>query len=64
MTISQDTTIQAYQLRKGGAPARYMVLFDGKWRRVYCAIFSNIGTCYIGDYFKKQGEIITVGDIS
>ena len=45
-------------------PTRYMVRFNGKWRRVYCAIFSNSGTCYIGDYFKKSGEVITVGDIS
>ena len=22
--------------------------YNGKWRRVYCAIYSNIGTCYIG----------------
>jgi len=25
-----------------------MVQYRGKWRRVYCCIFSNIGTCYIG----------------
>ena len=25
-----------------------MVKFNGKWRRVYCCIYSNIGTCYIG----------------
>lgn len=25
-----------------------MVKFEGRWRRVYCCIFSNIGTCYIG----------------
>lgn len=25
-----------------------MVRYNGKWRRVYCAIYSNIGTCYIG----------------
>jgi hypothetical protein len=29
-------------------PTRYMVRYNGKWRRVYCAIYSNIGTCYIG----------------
>jgi hypothetical protein len=22
--------------------------YNGKWHRVYCAIYSNIGTCYIG----------------
>ena len=25
-----------------------MVKFNGRWRRVYCRIYSNIGTCYIG----------------
>jgi len=29
-------------------PTRHMVRYNGKWRRVYCAIYSNIGTCYIG----------------
>ena len=29
-------------------PTRYMVRHNGKWRRVYCCIYSNIGTCYIG----------------
>lgn len=45
-------------------PTRYMVLLNGKWRRVYCCIFSNVGTLYIGDFFKNTGEVITVGDIS
>ena len=34
-------------------PTRYMVKFNGKWRRVYCAIFSNVGTTYIGG---RNGE--------
>ena len=29
-------------------PTRYMVKFNDKWRRVYCCIFSNSGTLYIG----------------
>ena len=29
-------------------PTRSMVRFNGKWRRVYCCIYSNAGTCYIG----------------
>ena len=29
-------------------PTRWMVRFNGKFRRVYCAIYSNNGTCYIG----------------
>jgi hypothetical protein len=29
-------------------PTAYMVEVNGKWRRVYCKIYSNIGTLYIG----------------
>ena len=29
-------------------PSRYMVQINGKWRRVYCRIYSNIGTLFIG----------------
>lgn len=29
-------------------PTTQMVKYNGRWRRVYCCIFSNIGTCYIG----------------
>lgn len=28
-------------------PTRYKVYFSGKWRRVYCRVYSNIGTLYI-----------------
>lgn len=28
-------------------PTSRMVRWKGIWRRVYCVIFSNIGTCYI-----------------
>jgi len=45
-------------------PTRYMARLNGKWRRVYCCIFSNSGTLYIGELFKKSGEVVTVGDIS
>ena len=32
-------------------PTRYMVQLPGspRWRRVYCAIWSNAGTCYVED---------------
>ena len=30
-------------------PTRYMVRFANKWRRVYVAVWSNSGTCYIGN---------------
>lgn len=29
-------------------PTEYMVLLNGKWRRVHCRIYSNAGTCFIG----------------
>jgi len=32
-------------------PTQTMVLVNGKWRRVYCRIYSNSGTCYIGKNF-------------
>lgn len=34
----------------------WMVLLDGRWRRVYCRIFSNSGTLYI--IWKKEEYII------
>lgn len=38
-------------------PTRYMVHHNGKWRRVYCCCFSNVGRLYIG---KLSSEAITV----
>lgn len=38
-----------------------MVKFNGKWRRVYCCIFSNVGTCYIGK-LSTVGENLIVRD--
>lgn len=28
-------------------PTAHMVRVEGKWRRVYCAVYSNSGTCYV-----------------
>ena len=28
-------------------PMVYMVRLNGRWRRVYCCIYGNSGTCYI-----------------
>jgi hypothetical protein len=25
----------------------YMIKYNNRWRRVYCACFSNVGTCYV-----------------
>jgi hypothetical protein len=58
-TIELETKIQPLWWQERGLsftatgygkriPTSYCVRFNGKWRRVYCAIYSNIGTCYIG----------------
>ena len=31
----------------GKIPTEYMVFIANKWRRVYCRIYSNAGTCYV-----------------
>lgn len=40
-------------------PTRWMVLLNGRWRRVYCRTYSNSGTCFLGD-LPKIGERIIV----
>ncbi len=40
-------------------PTRYIVKFNGKWRRVYCRIYSNSGTLFIGQ-LKTVGERLIV----
>ena len=37
-------------------PTQYMVFIDAKWRRVYCRIYSNIGTLYV--LINKERVII------
>ena len=32
-------------------PTRYMVRYNGRWRRVYCITYSNNGTLFIGNKF-------------
>ena len=39
-------------------PMQRMVRFNGRWRRVYCYIFSTSGTCYIG----KLSDNLTVSE--
>lgn len=38
-------------------PTQYMVKYNRKWRRVYCIIYSNSGTLFIG---KKYNPELTV----
>ena len=40
-------------------PTTWMVKFNGRWQRVYCCIFSNAGTCYIGR-LTEFGERVSV----
>lgn len=40
-------------------PTRYMVRFNGKWRRVYARCYSNNATLYIGK-LNEVGERLTV----
>jgi len=41
-------------------PSPYMVKWQGRWRRVYVACFSNCGTAFIG---KAGNWLATVGEI-
>ena len=41
-------------------PMPYMVRVHGKWRRVYCRIYSNIGTLFIGRKYDGT-QIIDIG---
>ena len=40
----------------GKIPTHYVVFIGNKWRRVYCRIYSNIGTCYV--MINKERVII------
>lgn len=35
-------------------PTSTMVKYQGKWRRVYCCVYSNSGTCYIGTWANRM----------
>ena len=37
-------------------PTQYMVFIDNKWRRVYCRVYSNSGTCYV----LIKGELVII----
>lgn len=43
-------------------PTRYMIQLPGslRWRRVYCCIYSNSGTCYVDG--PNGGPWIVVSD--
>ncbi len=39
-------------------PTIWKMQFKGRWRRVYCCIYSNVGTLYIFDKNSKGGFLI------
>lgn len=43
-------------------PSPWVVLFNGRWRRVYVCQYSNAGTAYIGR-FAPTGERLLVSGI-
>lgn len=43
-------------------PTCHMVFYEGVWRRVYCRIFSNVGTCFIGKDLKSGIIVSEVHD--
>ena len=40
-------------------PTAIMVWYSGRWRRVYCTIYSNSGTCWIVVRNERQIVIMT-----
>lgn len=38
-------------------PTRYKVLVHDRWRRVYCCLYSNNGTCYVESGRKPLATI-------
>jgi len=44
-------------------PTQYVVRVENRWRRVYCCIYSNAGTCYIdgpkGADGKREWLVVT-----
>ena len=40
-------------------PTRYMVKDGNRWKRVYCRIFSNMGTLFIGKNCRA-GDIVSI----
>ena len=44
-------------------PTRWVVRVENRWRRVYCCIYSNAGTCYIdgpkGADGKRAWRVVT-----
>ena len=37
-------------------PTTLMLKYNGRWHRIYCCIYSNVGTCYI----VSKGEWVIV----
>ena len=37
-------------------PTEYVVRLNNRWRRVYCCVFSNSGTCYVEGGKDESGK--------
>jgi hypothetical protein len=68
----QDVTVKQLLWQKRGLrytasgygrkiPTSFQIKIENRWHRVYCAIFSNNGTCYIVK--NKQNYILQDSDI-
>ena len=59
-TAGKQFTASGYGKR---IPTPFMVRLDKRWRRVYVAIFSNSGTCYVegpkGQDGKRPWRVVT-----
>ncbi len=40
-------------------PTSRMIRLRGRWRRVYCCIFSNSGTCYVEQGEERDWIVVT-----
>lgn len=38
-------------------PTHYKIKVDGRWRRVYCCIYSNSGTLFIGKKYDGTNTV-------
>ena len=51
-TAGKTYTASGYGSR---IPTQYVVRLDKRWRRVYCCVFSNSGTCYVEGPKSEDG---------
>lgn len=68
LTRSVDVKIDELEWQKRGLsftasgygsriPTPYKIKVDGVWRRVYCRIYSNVGTLFIGRKYTGENTV-------